>query len=56
MSQVGIAACPKDAVGKFEIAVNTSRGLKVARLCPDVIEKVLKLNNHWELETNIASR
>ena len=57
MSQVGIASCPKDAVGEIRnCSQYVSRYEGGAGCARDVIEKVLKLNNHWELETNIASR
>lgn len=57
MRQVGIAACPRDAAAEIRLIsqyVSPFRG--GAGCARDVIEKVLKLNNHWDLETNIASR
>ena len=57
MTRVGIAACPKDAAGEIRNCSQYISRFKGGEGCVrDIIEKVLKLNNHWELETNIASR
>jgi 3-deoxy-D-manno-octulosonate 8-phosphate phosphatase (KDO 8-P phosphatase) len=57
MTMVGIAACPKDAAGEIRNQSQYISRFKGGEGCVrDVIEKVLKLNNHWELETNIRSR
>jgi len=57
MTMVGIAACPKDAAGEIRNCSQYVSRFKGGEGCVrDVIEKVLKLNNHWELETNIPSR
>jgi 3-deoxy-D-manno-octulosonate 8-phosphate phosphatase (KDO 8-P phosphatase) len=57
MNQVGIAACPNDAAGEIRNCSQYISRFSGGEGCVrDVIEKVLKLNNHWELETNIPSR
>jgi 3-deoxy-D-manno-octulosonate 8-phosphate phosphatase (KDO 8-P phosphatase) len=57
MTRVGIAACPKDAVGEIRNCSQYISRFNGGEGCVrDVIEKVLKLNKHWELETNIPSR
>jgi 3-deoxy-D-manno-octulosonate 8-phosphate phosphatase (KDO 8-P phosphatase) len=57
MKQVGIAACPRDAAGEIRNCSQYISRFNGGEGCVrDVIEKVLKLNNHWELETNIPSR
>jgi 3-deoxy-D-manno-octulosonate 8-phosphate phosphatase (KDO 8-P phosphatase) len=57
MTKVGIAACPNDAAGEIRNCSEYISRFKGGEGCVrDVIEKVLKLNNHWELHTDIASR
>ena len=57
MNMVAIAACPKDATGEIRNCSHYISRFKGGEGCVrDVIEKVLKLNSHWELETNIPSR
>jgi 3-deoxy-D-manno-octulosonate 8-phosphate phosphatase (KDO 8-P phosphatase) len=57
MKQVGMSCAPADAateikqISKYIALVPGGQGC--AR---EVIEKVLKLNNHWELHTDVASR
>ncbi len=57
MKLVGMPCCPADAateikqISKYISPING--GFGCAR---DVIEKVLKLNNHWELDTDIAAK
>lgn len=57
MMEAGLPCCPADAVpeirgiSKYISPVNGGAGC--AR---DVIEKVLKLHGHWEIDTGIASR
>ena len=57
MSVVGLACCPADAVHEVREAVQyispVNGGLACVR---DVIEKVLKLNDHWNYRTDITSR
>ncbi|HSB93281.1 MAG TPA: HAD hydrolase family protein [Flavitalea sp.] len=57
MTKVGIAACPKDAAGEIRNCSQYISRFNGGEGCVrDVIEKVLKLNQHWELQTNIPSR
>lgn len=57
MDHCGLPACPADAVGEIRKAsLYISRFNGGEGCVRDVIEKVLKLNNHWELYTNIPSR
>ena len=57
MSIVGVAACPKDAavdiksISAYIAIANGGEGC--AR---EVIEKVLKLNDHWDVEDHIQAR
>jgi 3-deoxy-D-manno-octulosonate 8-phosphate phosphatase (KDO 8-P phosphatase) len=57
MNLVGLPCCPADAVqeikeiSKYISPVNGGKGCG-----RDVIEKVLKLNGHWDLDTTVASR
>lgn len=57
MQRVGMPCCPADAVNeirqisKYISPVNGGQGCG-----RDVIEKVLKLNDHWDLNTGIASK
>lgn len=57
MKSVGLPCCPNDAVQEIkDVAVYISPlngGYGCAR---DVIEKVLKLNDHWGHENEVASR
>lgn len=57
MQEVSISACPKDAVADIR---GTAQYISLygggAGCVRDVIEKVLKINGHWELETKIPSR
>jgi 3-deoxy-D-manno-octulosonate 8-phosphate phosphatase (KDO 8-P phosphatase) len=57
MQLVGLACCPADAateikqISKYISPINGGQGC--AR---DVIEKVLKLNGDWELDTTVAAK
>ena len=57
MQTVGLPCAPNDAAHEIRKAAvyicNANGGKGCAR---EVIEKVLKLNDHWEMETDIASR
>jgi len=56
MRLAGIAACPADAASEIkEIAAYISTYKGGEGCVRDVIEKVLKLNNKWILNTNIPS-
>lgn len=57
MDHCGLPASPADAVGEIrQASLYISRFNGGEGCVRDVIEKVLKLNNHWELYTNIPSR
>jgi 3-deoxy-D-manno-octulosonate 8-phosphate phosphatase (KDO 8-P phosphatase) len=57
LQKVGLSCCPADAavevkqVSKYISPINGGYGC-----VRDVIEKVLKLNNHWKYYSNISSR
>jgi 3-deoxy-D-manno-octulosonate 8-phosphate phosphatase (KDO 8-P phosphatase) len=57
MQQVGLPCCPADAAPEIKaISLYISPvngGYGCAR---DVIEKVLKLNDHWDLESGVTAR
>jgi 3-deoxy-D-manno-octulosonate 8-phosphate phosphatase (KDO 8-P phosphatase) len=56
MSVVGIAACPADAATEIQqIASYISPFSGGSGCVRDVIGKVLKLNNHWQHKTDVAS-
>ena len=57
MKIVGVAAAPADAaqeIRKIAVYIASQNGGKGC--VREVMEKVLRLNGHWELETDIASR
>lgn len=57
MKAVGMPAAPADAAHEIRKAAVYIASAKGGKGCVrEVIEKVLKLNGHWELETDIASR
>lgn len=57
MKTVGMPAAPADAAHEIRKAAVYIASAKGGKGCVrEVIEKVLKLNGHWELETDIASR
>jgi 3-deoxy-D-manno-octulosonate 8-phosphate phosphatase (KDO 8-P phosphatase) len=57
MSQVGLSACPADAVSEVKNIVKYISPINGGWGCVrDVIEKVLKVNSHWSYETNVASK
>lgn len=57
MKLVGIPCCPADAVPEIRDIVNYISPFNGGSGCVrDVIEKVLKLNDHWDYDTDIASR
>jgi 3-deoxy-D-manno-octulosonate 8-phosphate phosphatase (KDO 8-P phosphatase) len=54
---VGLPCCPKDAVEEIKCISKYISPFKGGYGCGrDVIEKVLKLNGHWDLNTTVASR
>ena len=57
MSIVGLPCCPADAVTEVKEAVQYISPVKGGHACVrDVIEKVLKLNDHWHYSEDIASK
>ena len=57
MKSVGLACCPSDAVLEIKNISHYISPFKGGDGCVrDVIEKVMKLNNHWDLETNTAAK
>lgn len=57
MKSVGLACCPNDAVAEIKNISHYISPYKGGEGCVrDVIEKVMKLNNHWDLETNTAAK
>jgi 3-deoxy-D-manno-octulosonate 8-phosphate phosphatase (KDO 8-P phosphatase) len=57
MKQVGLACAPADAAPEIRhIAAYISSFSGGHGCVRDVIEKVLKLNGHWELDTSLASK
>ncbi len=57
MSVVGLPCCPADAVTEVKEAVKYISHLNGGNACVrDVIEKVLKLNDHWNYREDVASR
>lgn len=56
MKAVGLAACPADAVSEIREISHYISPIPGGRGCVrDVLEKVLKLNGFWEIDTSIAS-
>ncbi|WP_132054471.1 KdsC family phosphatase [Pseudocnuella soli] len=54
---VGASACPADAVSEAKAAAKYISPVRGGYGCVrDVIEKVLKLNNHWIFDTSVTSR
>jgi 3-deoxy-D-manno-octulosonate 8-phosphate phosphatase (KDO 8-P phosphatase) len=57
LKSVGVACCPADAVMEVKNACNYISPINGGYGCVrDVIEKVLKLNNAWNFDTEITSR
>jgi 3-deoxy-D-manno-octulosonate 8-phosphate phosphatase (KDO 8-P phosphatase) len=57
MQLVGLPCCPADAVNEIKQIARYISPLNGGQGCGrDVIEKVLKLNGHWDLDTGIASK
>ena len=57
MKEVGLAVAPADAVQEIKRTATYITFAKGGKGCVrEVMEKVLKLHGHWELETDIASR
>ncbi|MEP6748727.1 MAG: HAD family hydrolase [Bacteroidota bacterium] len=57
MKSIGLPCCPADAVAEVKSISKYISGLEGGKGCVrEVIEKVLKLNGHWHIETGIASK
>ncbi len=57
MEHAGISACPADAVAEIREAATYISPYPGGGGCArDVIEKVLKQNDHWHFTTTVASR
>jgi len=57
MTMVGLPCCPADAVPEIRSVSRFISNINGGQGCVrEVIEKVLKLNNHWEIDSEIASR
>lgn len=53
----GLSCCPADAVSEVRDSVHYISPFKGGETCVrDVIEKVLRLNDHWEYSENVASK
>ncbi|HSC39844.1 MAG TPA: hypothetical protein VLD19_18305, partial [Chitinophagaceae bacterium] len=57
MRQVGLPCCPADAASEIKHISKYISNIKGGYGCArDVIEKVLKLNNHWGIDVSVVSR
>ncbi|MFZ1529129.1 MAG: HAD hydrolase family protein [Ferruginibacter sp.] len=57
MKMAGLATCPADAVPEIKEIAQYISPLNGGQGCVrDIIEKVLKLNGHWQHNTALASR
>ena len=57
MKMVGLSCCPADAVNEVKSVVKYISPVNGGWGCVrDVIEKVLKVNGHWEYETRVTSK
>jgi len=57
MKEVGLPCCPADAVIEIKEAVQYISPLNGGEACVrDVIEKVLRLNDHWNYREDVASK
>ncbi len=57
MKAVGLPCCPADAVSEIkEISLYISPVAGGKGCVRDIIEKVLKLNSHWDIENDIAAK
>jgi len=57
MQLTGLPCCPADAVAEIKQISRYISPVVGGKGCArDVIEKVLKLNGHWDLDTTIASK
>ena len=57
MQLTGLPCCPADAVAEIKQISHYISPVQGGKGCArDVIEKVLKLNGHWSLDTTVAAR
>lgn len=57
MNLVGLPCCPADAVQEIKQISKYISPISGGKGCGrDVIEKVLKLNGHWDMDTTVASK
>jgi 3-deoxy-D-manno-octulosonate 8-phosphate phosphatase (KDO 8-P phosphatase) len=57
MNLVGLPCCPADAVAEVKEAAQYISPMSGGFTCVrDVIEKVLKLNDHWHYRTDVSSK
>lgn len=57
MKMVGLACCPADAVAEIkQISHYVSPVIGGEGCVRDVIEKVLKLNDHWNTDMGISAK
>jgi len=57
MAKVGLSACPADAVNEVKSIAKYISPINGGWGCVrDVIEKVLKTNDHWKYETDVTSK
>jgi 3-deoxy-D-manno-octulosonate 8-phosphate phosphatase (KDO 8-P phosphatase) len=57
MKKVGLSCCPNDAVNEIKTVVKYISPVKGGFGCVrDVIEKVLKINDHWHFDEEVTSR
>jgi 3-deoxy-D-manno-octulosonate 8-phosphate phosphatase (KDO 8-P phosphatase) len=57
MQMVGLPCCPADAVAEIKQISRYISAFQGGKGCGrDVIEKVLKLNGHWDLDTSVTSK
>jgi 3-deoxy-D-manno-octulosonate 8-phosphate phosphatase (KDO 8-P phosphatase) len=57
LSKAGLAACPADAVAEVQQVAHFISSYEGGKGCVrEVIEKVLKLNGHWNFDVSITSR
>jgi 3-deoxy-D-manno-octulosonate 8-phosphate phosphatase (KDO 8-P phosphatase) len=57
MQLVGLACCPADAATEIKQISHYISPINGGNGCArDVIEKVLKLNGHWDLESGVAAK
>ena len=57
MQLTGLPCCPADAAAEIKQISQYISPVEGGKGCArDVIEKVLKLNGHWDLDTSVASK